>query len=198
MDAQETLTQIDHIMTEVDLELYEWQEAVDMMSFIGYNASFELWTNDDPPVKITGAITTEALVAAAGKELRVMNYLNGEPTQVGTAVIGSDGTIVAKLTEDVPELQGPVAHFSMSKEGVVHQWQPVNPPFEGLNKPLTIRGLDKIIAEAEAKIEKPRFITNMSVADGIDWDLDNNIPLKDNPAWNVGEFEKHPFFDKEQ
>lgn len=179
MNAQETLAQIDHIMTEVDLVVYEWQEAVDMMSFIGYNASFELWTNDDPPVKITNAITTEALVAAAGKELRVMNYLNGEPTQVGTAVISPDGTIVAKLTEDVPELQGPVAHFSMSREGVVQQWRSIYPPFEGLNKPLTVRGLEEIVSKADAQVQrKNRFITNKSVTDT--------------------HLEHHPFFDKKE
>lgn len=176
MDVQETLTLIDHILTEIDLELYQWQEAADMMSFIGYNASFELWTNDNPPVKITSAITTEALVAAAGKELRVMNYLNGEATQVGTAVIGPDGIIAAKITEDIPELRdGMFNAFSISSTGAMKPL-PAHPPFEGLNKPLTIRGLEKIIREIDEKVEKPRFITNMSVSDTL---------------------EHHPFFDKE-
>lgn len=113
MNAQEILAQVDRIITEVDLVLYEWQEAVDMMSFIGVNATFELWTNDHPP----RLVTKDVLSQAAGKELRVMNYLGGgKPVQIGTAVIDENGMIQATITEDVPELR-PVRHFSVSTRG---------------------------------------------------------------------------------
>jgi hypothetical protein len=72
-----------------------------MMSFIAYDVSFELWTNDDPP----RLVTSDVLSQAAGKELRVMNYLDGAAVQVGTATIDEHGQIVAKITEDIPQLK---------------------------------------------------------------------------------------------
>jgi hypothetical protein len=101
VNIQEILAQIDRAVTEIDLVLHQWQEDLDMMSFIGSNATFELWTNDIPP----RLVTKDVLGQAAGKELRVMNYLDGEPRQVGTAVIDENGTIKATLTEDVPQLK---------------------------------------------------------------------------------------------
>lgn len=119
MNVQETLTQIDHIMTEVDLVLWQWQTDLDMMSFLGVNATFELWTTDIPP----RLVTKDVLAQAAGKELRVMKYHYGNRVQIGTAVIDGNGAL---------------AHFTMDKDGNVKQNVPkVNPPFEGANKPVT-------------------------------------------------------------
>lgn len=46
MNAQELLEQCDHALTEVDIELMEWQEAVDFMSFIGQSVPMKLWVDD--------------------------------------------------------------------------------------------------------------------------------------------------------
>lgn len=183
MNVQEILAQIDRAITEVDLVLHQWQEDLDMMSFIYVDASIELWTNDDPPRVVTPAV----LAQAAGKELRVMNYLDGKPVQVGTAVVDENGMIQATLTEDIPQLRprnefysvaSSVAHFEMDKDGNVKQYLPkINPPFEGLNKPLTIRGLK----EAIEKAEKPRLRS----WGGLSFD-----ELEDH-------LKKNPFFDKE-
>ncbi len=132
MNVQETLAQIDHAITEIDLALHEWQEGLDMMSFIYVDVSFELWTNDDPPRLVTAAV----LAQTAGKELRVMHIIEGKPTQVGTAVVNSNGILEASITKEVPGLTdaGPMS-FSVDREDI---WKPLpserallNPPFEG-------------------------------------------------------------------
>lgn len=127
--VKDTLLEIDNIMADIDSELWRWQTDLDMMSFIYVNASFELWTNDDPPVRITSEVMTEALVKAAGKELRVMHYKDGKPTQVGTAVIAPDGTVAAKIDKNVPGL----AHFHMREDGSVYDnyaGEEIVPPLE--------------------------------------------------------------------
>lgn len=170
MNAQETLAQIDHIMTEVDLVVYEWQEAVDMMSFIGYNASFELWTNDDPP----RLVTRDVLAQAAGKELRVMHRIEGKWTPIGSAVVDKNGQVQVSITKDVPELTaGVMDAFSIDRHGGVHPL------------PREHGALAHFEIDEKGNVKK-----------GVDWDIDNNIPLKDNPYWNppFEGFENHPFF----
>ena len=104
--------ELEHAITEIDLELHQWQEDLDMMSFIGYNASVELWTNDDPP----RVITKDVLAQAAGKELRVMHHIDGEWTKVGTAKIDENGLLTAEIEKDVPELRkGTLSGVSIAK-----------------------------------------------------------------------------------
>lgn len=152
MNAQEILAQIDHAITEIDLVLHQWQEDLDMMSFIGSNAQFEMWTNDDPPQ----IIAKDALDKSVGKEVRVMHHVNGEWTQIGTATIEAGGKIRATITEDVPELRAGMTNgVSIDQDGEMKPLPaiPMHPPFEGLNKPLTIRGLHEAIARAEARAD---------------------------------------------
>jgi len=112
VNVQEILAQIDHAITEIDLVLHQWQEDLDMMSFIAYDASFELWTSDIPP----RLVTSDVLSQAAGKELRVMHFLDGRRLQIGTATINQDGTMIARIDKDVPELRTKT-HFSLGHRG---------------------------------------------------------------------------------
>lgn len=210
MNVQETLAQIDHIITEVDLELHDWQEALDMMSFIGLNASIELWTDDVPPQ----IITKDTLKNAVGKEVRVMHNIDGAWTKVGTAKVGANGEIFASVDRDIPGITdgfhnhfslgndgglrpfGALAHFEMASDGSVKQNIPLNPPFEGQNKPLTIRGLE----EAIAKIENKKFTTNMHVKED---ELTDGVHPKmtiDGQEVETGKYidlANHPFFKEE-
>lgn len=200
MNVQEILAQIDHAITEIDLVLHQWQEDLDMMSFIAYDVQFELWTNDDPP----RVITRDVLSQAAGKELRVMHHVNGAWTQVGSAKIDGDGNLSATIDKDIPELRptnvhvslgfkgeafwnplpseralGPIAHFTMREDGSVFdnvRKQEFMPP--RLGKPLTIRGLEEAIAKYEKRNDF-RYV-------------DQNLWPEDDELLN-----DHPFFKTE-
>jgi hypothetical protein len=110
---------MEQAITEIDLLLHEWQEAMDMMSFIGVNASFELWTDDNPP----RIVTKEALSQMVGKELRVMHHVDGAWTKVGVGKVDKDGILTAEIHEDIPELRdGLMNRFSISPRG---EWKPL-------------------------------------------------------------------------
>lgn len=169
MNAQETLAQIDHIMTEVDLEIYQWQDDLDMMSFIGIEVivPMMLWTNDDPPLVVTLSNMEDTLINDR-RGVRVMHHKDGEWGQIGTAEVDVyTGIIHMDITEDVPMLRDGVigaAGFALTNHG-----------------PLRAR---------------PQMRAQTDQDDTIEWDIDNNIPLKDNPNWNppFEGFENHPFF----
>lgn len=137
MNAQETLAQIDHIMTEVDLELYEWQTATDMMSFIGSNAQFAMWTDEVPP-RIVTSKNISLLPLQGIKDVRVMHFTKDGWTKVGTAKINEDGNFIAKIDRDIPGLTDINTDFSIDGVG---NMKPVLlpafpkaagfPPFEG-------------------------------------------------------------------
>lgn len=118
MNVQETLAQIEHILTEVDLVLYEWTEAVDMMSFISSNAQIEMWTNEIPPRVVT--IRNIDLLKLQGvRDVRIMHFTPHGWTKIGTT----------RLDE------GPLAHFEVGQKGELKPKFPIHPPFEGFNKP---------------------------------------------------------------
>lgn len=119
MNAQEILAQIDHAITEIDLLLHEWQEGLDMMSFLGVNATFELWTNDIPP----RLVTKDVLAQAAGKELRVMHHVDGAWTKVGTATVDVNGLLTARIEKDVPELRKGLRNAYSIRE--TEMWKPL-------------------------------------------------------------------------
>lgn len=176
MDAQEILTQIDHIITEVDLELHEWQEAMDMMSFIGTNAQMAMWTDEVPP-RIVTARNITLLPLKGITEVKVMHFTKDGWTKVGMAKISETGNFIAKLDHDIPGITDVNYDFSLDNVGNMKPvLLPANPPFEGMNKPVS----------------------------KIDWDISNNVPLKDSPTWWDGtdrvknlNLEDHPFFKKE-
>lgn len=151
MDAQETLAQIDFMMNVIDLEMRKWWEALDMMSFIGQDVPLMLWTNDDPPTKLPMSQLPNLLEYNI-HEVRVMHLKDGEWGEVGTAKLDhKTGEIVAAFDGS---RHGPLAHFEMDKDGNVKQNFRINyPPFEGFNKPLTIR---EVLDEAIAKEEQRR------------------------------------------
>jgi hypothetical protein len=155
MNVQETLTQIDHIMTEVDLVLYEWTEAVDMMSFIGVDTTFAMWTDEIPP-RIVTSRNISLLPLQGIHDVRVMHLTANGWTKVGTARINEDGNFVARIDLEIPGLTDmktnfsidevgkfrplpsqqafepklPLAHFSIDNDGKLKQNRPLNPPFE--------------------------------------------------------------------
>lgn len=212
MNAQETLAQIDHIMTEVDLELYQWQTDLDFMSFIGVNATVELWTNDDPP----RVVTKDVLSQAAGKELRVMHFIEGEGrVQVGTATVNENGILVATIDRDIPELRTS-RNFSLGSDMSIRPVPAVEKypsPFDnhihypGSNEPLTIRGLHEAIAKNEEHLSERAAArrewlnkTHTKVHDAarrIDLGLYKTHSQKVVDKLREDDLENHPFFDKE-
>lgn len=194
MNAQEILTQIDHAFTEIDLVLHEWTEAVDMMSFIGQDVPLKLWTNDTPPV-VLELTDFPNLLACQDQDVRVMHFRDGEWTRVGSARVNRmSGRLIATIEDgEVADMlrgpsganpysfaEKPLAHFSLDEVGDWKQLFPLNPPFEGANKPLT----------------------EFSIYSDKDWDIDNNVPLKDSPTWWNGipeeTLENHPFFNTKE
>lgn len=137
MNAQEILTQIDHIITEIDLELHEWQEAMDMMSFIGSNAQFAMWTDEKPHRVVTSRNIT--LLPLQGiTDVRVMHFTKDGWEKVGTAKINRDGNFVAQIDRDIPGFTDINTDFSIDGVGNMKPVVlPGNPPFESFNKPLT-------------------------------------------------------------
>lgn len=149
--ARETLNQINRAITEIDLVLHQWQEDLDMMSFIGVNATFELWTTDIPP----RLVTKDVLSQAAGKELRVMHRVDGAWTKVGTAKVDKNGLLTAQIERDVPELLvGLLNAFSIDEWGA---WKPL--PSQ--------RALEPKPPVANFKVEK-----DGSIKQYVDWNID--------------------------
>jgi hypothetical protein len=113
MNAWELLAKIDHEMMMVDVDLMEWQGHLDMAALAGVGMPLELWTDDDPPRRIT----KDVLAQAAGKPVRVMLRKDGAWGQVGTGMIDSEGNFSADITEDVPELSlNTLRHFSLRRD----------------------------------------------------------------------------------
>lgn len=156
MDVEAALKWCDEVITEVDLELYQWTTDLDMMSFIGQEIPLRLWTHDDPPIVMELTNFTNTL--PANKPVRVMHHVDGEWTQVGTAEIDpKSGMLLGTLTQEVPELtehivggfsihdeEGPFAHFHINRDGDWKQMLPLHPPFEGINRPVSRVKLDEI------------------------------------------------------
>lgn len=140
MNEQEILTQIDHIITEVDLELHQWQEDLDMMSFIGINAEMAMWTDEVPP-RIVTARNITLLPLQGITDVKVMHFTKDGWTKVGTAKISETGNFIAKLDHDIPGITDVNYDFSLDNVGnmkpVLLPAFPRNPPFEGFNKSIT-------------------------------------------------------------
>lgn len=173
-EVAKVLMMCEHAVTEIDLILHDWQEATDMMSFIGSNASFALWTNDIPP----RLVTKDVLAQAAGKELRVMHHIDGEWTKIGTAQVDGDGKITATIEKDIPELRvGMFNRFSVGHRG---EWKPLpsERAFES-EGPLAHFVVDKDGSWKQNAI-LPGFPVENVPADvpkiRNDWDIDNNVP----------------------
>lgn len=209
MNAQETLAQIDHMMTEIDLALYQWQTDLDMMSFIGQDYPLRLWTNDDPPMIMTLAEAPN-LLKNDYREVRVMQRQDGVWTKVGTAQLNPmSGRLIANIEDEevVKKIQGPIpamsfgdrsTYFNVDEDGEFRRLLPLNPPFEGLNKPLTIRGLEEAIAKEEKQREgRQSWLDDLSkkVNDKINRDFiytEQNLWPADDEELN-----NHPFFIKD-
>lgn len=107
--------------------------------------------------------------------LPLVMYKDGKRIEVGFAeyTVLPNGDIVARgeVTAHIPELHEPLPAFSIAESGF--------PPFEGLSKPLTVRGLEKIIEHDEEKQNRLQKIRESI------------------PEFNKTDFENHPFFKKE-
>lgn len=167
MNEWETLAEIDHAMMQVDIDMMEWQGNLDMAALAGVGEPFELWTDDDPPVKVTAVNAEETLIGK--KPVRVMHFVNGMRTQVGTAEIDpKTGALSATITKAVPGVTERILNeFSIDREGRWN-WLPayqdlVNAPGSGV-----------------VEIAEPDVVTQY--ADDLPW---------------VETIETHPFFDKE-
>lgn len=114
MKNWELLAEIDHAMMQISIDMMEWQGHLDMAALAGVGMPVELWTDDDPPKKITASDVPKIVKA---KPVRVMHRMNGEWSQVGTGVIDSEGVFSAELTEDIPEMaMNTLRHFSVRNE----------------------------------------------------------------------------------
>lgn len=107
------LAALDHEMMQMDIHLMEWRGHLDMAALAGVGMPLELWTDDDPPRRVTKDVLTQA----AGKEVRVMLRKDGAWGQVGTGAIDANGIFTAEITEDVPELSlQTLRHFSLRRD----------------------------------------------------------------------------------
>lgn len=191
MDVQEILAQIDHAVTEIDLVLHQWQEDLDMMSFISSNAQFAMWTDEVPPRVVTSR-NISLLPLQGIKDVRVMHFTEDGWTKVGTARINEDGNFVTKIDRDIPGLTDVNMNFSIDALGSL---KPVILPGWPKSEPLKIRGLEEAIEKAEASNQRRLA---MFEKDKPTWDIDNNIPADDpRSPWHEGTIENHPFFKKE-
>lgn len=125
MKSKDVLALCEYILTEMDIDLMEWQSHLDMMSLAGVGLPpLELWTDDDPPV----IVTTENAEEHAGKEIRVMAFTDGEWGKIGDAQVDHSGKIRVLLNKKAP--------VSVYEEltrtpgsGVVEMPDPENHPF---------------------------------------------------------------------
>ena len=207
----------ERLLTEMDINLHEWQEIMDMMSFLAVDASFALWTNDIPPRLVTPSILAEA----AGKELRVISYLGETPTQVGTAVVGKDGHITATITEDVPELRdGMMNAFSISRDGRLAS-RAAKKNTEFINEPdgrtyirnretkqvyafYPTQEIDRKVHPPVEGLNKPLTIVDLEkIYEGIEkneqrkFTTNMKIDGQDMPVSPSIDLENHPFFKEE-
>lgn len=200
MDVQAALEWCDQIITEVDIDLMEWNQALDRVSLAGIYVPIELWTNDDPPRQVTSSVLSQA----AGKELRVMHHVNGEWTKIGTAKVDGDGRITAEITANVPELKPyygsvsirePLAHFEIGPDG---KWKQ-NYPLAGFDpmslcKPLTIRGLEEAIAKEEDRLQRRnRWLDAISSEKPL-----TKFVRTQSSADTEPDIENHPFFNQKE
>jgi hypothetical protein len=114
MDQKQILDEIDKAMTEVDLLLWEWTTANDMMSFtIGEATSALLvYINNIPledPVITTPAKRPVLNVMLEGqwvpihdqpKELPLVRYEGTKRIEIGTATLNDDGSFRAIVNHD--------------------------------------------------------------------------------------------------
>jgi hypothetical protein len=117
-DLRNVVTALEHIITEMDIDLQAWQGHLDMVSLAGVGISkFELWTNDDPPKKVTPANVEETLIDK--KPVRVMHRINGQWDQIGTAEIDPrTGALSASITKPIPEITvGILKDFTINSLG---------------------------------------------------------------------------------
>lgn len=94
MDAMKVLAEIDHAMTEIDLALYDWQTAADMMSFIG----------QDIPMRVY-EVESAQLERLTVKRIPLAKYENHERVIIGIADVNEkSGVIRAEVQEDQAEI----------------------------------------------------------------------------------------------
>lgn len=99
MKSKDVLALCEHILTEMDIDLMEWQGHLDMTSLAGVGLpQLELWTDDDPPV----IVTVENAEEHTGKQIRVMAFTDGGWGKIGDAQVDHSGKIRVLLNKEAP------------------------------------------------------------------------------------------------
>lgn len=183
MNEKEILARCEAVITEVDIQLMEWRDKIDLTLFAGQDVPLVLYTNDerleigtarlhhdDGALKMTGEITAELAffndqpgAYSLGFDIQTpgVDEIDPEPYQRKLKAI-------AYIPRSIPNHEYVAkAHFTMEADGTV--WDNYtgekialsraerlanHPPFEGLNKPLTIHGLEEAIYKEEQRREK--------------------------------------------
>lgn len=107
MDTKQVLADIDHAMTEIDLALYEWQTATDMMSFIGQD--IPMYVYETAPAQM------ERLTV---KRVPLVRYESGERIVIGVADVDqASGVIKAEVHAEHAEILAiPGGSYSIADE----------------------------------------------------------------------------------
>lgn len=107
MDAMQQLAEIDHAMTEIDLGLYEWQTAMDMMSFIG----------QDIPMRVYEAEPAQ-MERMVVKRVPLIRHEEGERVVIGTVDLDEGLDVIrAEVNADQAEILSlPGAAYSIADE----------------------------------------------------------------------------------
>lgn len=124
MDEKEILAYCEAVITEVDIEIMEWQHQVDLMSFIGQDVPLVLYTggervevgtarlvHDDGALKMTGEITAE---------LAMFNDQPGHYS-LDSYSIGFD-TVDKQLTAVALAPKEAASHFRIGESGTIEQF----------------------------------------------------------------------------
>jgi hypothetical protein len=115
MNQQEILAEIDHTMTEIDLLLWEWQTAADMMSFFGQDVPLKIYVDERPVEEAKVTVEKEPVLhmrfegqwkpvgyeIGVDDEVPLVRYEDGKRIEIGTAKVNiDDGTIKAIVNHE--------------------------------------------------------------------------------------------------
>ena len=160
MDEKEILARCEAVITEVDIEIMNWQHEVDLMSFIGQEVPLVLYTDgervevgtarlvhDDGALKMTGEITSDL-------------FVDGHThTSLDSFSIGFD-TVDKQLTAVALAPKAAQPHFRIGESGAVEQFVDLRPgsrntgPHIGLEDSLPDKLREQIRTKINESLEK--------------------------------------------
>lgn len=171
------LAKIDHEMMLMDIDLMEWQGHLDMAKMAAEGLLLELWTDDDPPRKIT----TETIKQSTGQSVNIMQRWNGKWNKVGTGVLNPDGMFSADITSD--ETLDMLTRGVISGVSLRNDPPPIPSPYETL-----------VATPGSGVVEIPR-VAIPKLPTHIEGSIDLNLPsTKRSIKGLFPDLENHPFF----